>query len=181
MTAFAHDRADEASQLLDQAVALVAAGLSNGSPAAGPIAAGAINPLTRAASALADCANDLAGHSGQDALVNEGRDLSNAAGARARELGFAQATPWPFIYAPLGAIYNAMLKMQGQFRDYASRVPIFLDPLRTAAATTREEGEKLAGAQATTWSPETFPWPNATTSKPMAQPTRARDGAREAS
>jgi len=180
MTAFAHQRANEASQLLDQAVALVNAGLSNGSPGAGPIAAGAINPLTRAAAALADCASDLDGHGDQGALASEGRDLSNAAGARARELGFAQATPWPFIYAPLGAIYNAMLKMQLQFRDYASRVPIFVDPLRTAAAAS-PLGDGRAVAAATTWSPDSFPWPSDTPAKLSAQPSRVRDGAREAS
>jgi hypothetical protein len=159
MTAIAHEKAAHASTLIDQATDLVKAALVNPTPAAGPAAAFAIAPLTQAASDLIDCARDLDAHGKAD-LAGEGRGLSDASGARARELGFAQLAPWPFIYSPLGAIYAALRTLQQQAADYKNRVPIFLDPAHVAQGPSdQSELQRTLPTPTRTWSPDTFPWP----------------------
>jgi hypothetical protein len=97
-----------ATQQLDAALGLVTAAMSDPGPAAGPRATAAIPALNAAAdefeasftdpTMLADVSREIA-------------KLRDDCRARAAELVGAAVTPWPFVYAPLGAILNAIRNM----------------------------------------------------------------------
>jgi len=149
-------------QVISAAV-LLAVGIQDPGPMVSPRCATAIGPLNTANQLLAQCAVLLDGR-GRGDLAGEARSLADAAAARARELGVAVAlTPWPFVYAPLGAILNAVITLRDQVTDFAQRVPLFLDPVepisRTTASNMPNMPNTFAGTSPT-WSPESFPWPD---------------------
>ena len=164
-----NEKADNAVNRVQEGAALVGVGMQDPGPAAGPRAAIAIGPLSQASSDLSYCA-DLLQNQGRGELAAEARSLARDASARAGELGFAAVVPWPFVYAPLGAIYNACLTLGNNARDFRSRIPIVLEPvprrlgeqLRTTSATGNTDGKAPSEAE---WDPSSFPWPATTHSQ----------------
>jgi hypothetical protein len=88
--------------------------------------------------------------------------LSEDCAARAREVGVAIIVPWPFVYAPLGAIYGATITLARLTSEFAAQVPTFidLDPVN-GSSRKAEDGApaRIQKGNWQTWVPSEFPWP----------------------
>lgn len=152
----AAERAKAASNDVAGALVLLTHAITDPGPAAGPRAAAAMGPLNAAREHLIACAQLCAERQADD-HANTALTLAEDCAARGRELTLGIVVLWPFVYAPLGAIYNAMIALGHRAASFAARVPAFVD-LEPVTDSVSVAGPPPA-ANTPTWVPSEFPWP----------------------